>query len=331
MPEPQPHLALPSYYMNLAKTSLKRIPGLVFSVRLARAIAHRSKVAVMARTIGWGSATRARRRLVFEALSGQIVLAHHPQESYVVATSDQVIGRSLYANGLFDFQKFETACTLIRARSRLVPDAVLIDAGANVGSICIPAVKRGLVARAIAFELDPDNTRLLRINALLNAVDDRINIHNMAVGAVPGEVTVHHSAANFGDHRVGAKGGGSGVVVPMITLDSIADDLNLAHCILWMDIQGYEAFALQGARRFMEAGVPLISEFSRQELESTGSFDTFLSLLCASGYEVFYDLNATTPDAIPVSRAALQALSERLTQQGTFTDLLFLPMRVSGL
>ena len=186
------------------RNRLKRIPGLVATVRHLRALWRRGKIALIARARAWGRATYARRLLVFESLPDQLVLAVHPQESYVLHASDRVVGRSLYVGGQFDFTKFECAAALIRDHGGPGPEAVLIDAGANIGSICIPAVRRGLVARAIAFELDPGNTRLLRINALLNGAEDRIDIRNMAVGAAPGAVTVQHSTTNFGDHRVGA-------------------------------------------------------------------------------------------------------------------------------
>ena len=74
----------------------------------------------------------------------------------------------------------------------------------------------------------------------------------------------------------------------------------------------------------MEAGVPLITEFSRAELDSFGCFETFLSVITESGYRIFYDLNSLHPEPVPVSRAALQTLSDRLEQHNTFTDLLFL-------
>jgi|SaaInlV_120m_DNA_3_1039746.scaffolds.fasta_scaffold00273_16 FkbM family methyltransferase len=307
----------------------KRIPGLIRIVRHMRALLHTWVIAVITRAMVWGTKRRAGRLLVFEALPERLALALHPQESYVVNASDKVIGRSIYVNGQFDFQKFETACHLIQMHAGLEQEAILIDAGANIGSICIPAVKRGLVARAIAFELDPENVRLLRINAILNGVDDRIEILNTAVGAAPGQVSIQHSPSNFGDHRVQVVDRGRALAadmsIAMVDLDSIADDLDLSRTILWMDIQGFEAFALQGAQRYVSVGVPLIAEFSREELESTGSFDTFLSLIVASGYAVFFDLNAPQPTAVPVNRKTLLALSDRLVKQNTFTDLLFLP------
>lgn len=315
----------PSAPSPSVKARLKLIPGLTTGVRLLRAVWRRSKIALISRAIAWGGSASSRRRLVFDALPDGLVLAVHAQESYIVHASDQVIGKGLYAVGQFDFTKFERAAGLISAHGGPGSEAVLIDAGANLGSICIPAVRRGLVARSIAFELDPGNTRLLRINALLNGVEDRIDIRNCAVGAAPGDVTVQHSATNFGDHRVGAAASREGVSVPMVALDSLAGALDLSRCILWMDIQGYEAFALEGAKRFLAAGVPLIAEFAPEEFDSTGSFDNFVSLVTGAGYSVFFDVDSASPAAVPLSRAALEELSDRLTVQGTFTDLLFLP------
>ena len=312
-----------------ARALLKRIPGLVTFIHRLRALWRESTIAVIAHGVAWGRKTPQRRRLIFSALREPLAIAVHPQESYIVNPTDKVIGGSLYAAGQFDFQKFQTACRLISVHAGLAPDAVLpdtvlIDAGANIGSICIPAVKRGLVSRAIAFELDPDNVRLLKVNALLNGVDDRIDIRNLAVGAASGQVSIQRSAANFGDHRVLMTERASGIAIDMIPLDSIADHLDLRKTILWMDVQGYEAYALQGAGRFMEAGVPLITEFSRAELDSFDCFETFLTVITTSGYRIFYDVNAVHPQAVPLSRAALHDLCDRLEQQNTFTDLLFL-------
>ena len=60
---------------------------------------------------------------------------------------------------------------------------ILIDIGANIGPICIPAVKRNYVKQAIAIEPGPDNARLLRANVALNSLHDRIIVHECAVGA----------------------------------------------------------------------------------------------------------------------------------------------------
>ncbi len=309
---------------------LKKIPGLPVAVQAGRSLRRKAYLLSLGYLFRLLRRKRDIRIIAFDALPEEYALALHPEESYLVCTADKMISARLYARGHFDLQKLVRAVDLIRDHAGSTQGSVLIDAGANLGSICIPAVRRGMVARAIAFELDPGNTRLLRINALLNEVEDRIDIRNNAVGAAPGEVTVQHSDTNFGDHRVGTPASGEGVSVPMVALDSIAGDLDLSQCLLWMDVQGYEAFALQGAQKFMAAGVPLIAEFSRKEFDSTGSFDLFVSLVTSAGYSVFFDLNEAAPKATPLDRAALETLSDRLTEQGTFTDLLFLPVSTAS-
>jgi FkbM family methyltransferase len=313
-----------------ARAILKRVPGSVAAVRNLRTLKQKTLIGAISRILKWLMRTPGQRMLVFDALPDQLVLAGHARESYIVHTSDRIIGRSLYWRGDFDFQKFEAANRLLREHWVVGPDAplpVLIDVGANVGSICIPAVKRELVNRCIAIEPDPENFRLLKVNAALNGVDDRIDTRQMAVGATSDRVSVLRSASNFGDHRVRAVTDKDEIIVPMITLDTIAGELDLQHTVLWMDIQGYEGYALQGANRFLAAGVPLITEFSREELAGSGCFEIFLSVIASSSYRVFFDLAASHPQPVPVSFETLRALSDRLDQQKIFTDLLFLPAK----
>ena len=73
------------------------------------------------------------------------------KEPFVVDTKDGIIGRVLFETGEFDFGKFETAHRLICERRGKAP-ALLVDIGANIGTICIPAISRGLVQSAIAIE-----------------------------------------------------------------------------------------------------------------------------------------------------------------------------------
>lgn len=203
--------------------------------------------------------------------------------------------------------------------------SVLIDIGANIGSIAIPALRRGYVERCIAFELDPLNARLLSANAVLNEVEHMIDIRNIAVGNDTGSVAIQYSSSNFGDHRVLHKvNANESTIVRMIRLNSIFDELDISNTILWMDIQGYEAYALQGASEFIKAGVPLITEFAPDELRSFNSPDLFIDTICSSRYKIMADLNAPNPNLVALSQENLRQLSDNLDKKGTFTDLLFL-------
>ena len=129
-----------------------------------------------------------------------LVLAQNGSEVFVVELADMTIGATVRRTGGFDFEKFEAALALLPADFNL---ETLFDIGANVGVICIPAVGRGLASRAVAFEPEPGNYRLLVANIYLNGLQGSIVHHNIALGAQDDEVLSFELAeTNFGDHRV---------------------------------------------------------------------------------------------------------------------------------
>src|SRR5262249_34342132 len=68
--------------------------------------------------------------------SSEFLLANVGPEKFVVQANDKFISRGLYADGEFDLDKL---ATVLRISGRNFK--VLVDVGANIGSICIPAVK----------------------------------------------------------------------------------------------------------------------------------------------------------------------------------------------
>lgn len=307
------------------KRVFKRVPGLVHAITWARIARRRTALLLTKKAILWCMSTQERRAFVFEALPEQFIFANNPTEKYIVSTKDQIIGKKLYTRGSFDFQKFEAAISLIRSNRQMSSQAILIDVGANIGSIAIPALRRGYVKRCIAFELDPTNARLLAVNAILNEVENNIDIRNLAVGNDIGSVAIQYSSSNFGDHRVRKDSErNEAPTVGMIKLNSIVDELDLANAILWMDIQGYEAYALQGASEFIKAGVPLITEFSPEELRYFNALELFIDIIIGSHYRFMADLNARNPRLFPANKENLWELSDNLDREAAFTDLLFL-------
>src|SRR5690349_12238532 len=77
-------------------------------------------------------------------------ISTHGSEKYVVINSDNAISKALFIKGTFDFDKVEKALTILASSNKTFKLETLIDVGANIGTVCIPAVKRGLAARAIA-------------------------------------------------------------------------------------------------------------------------------------------------------------------------------------
>ena len=126
-----------------------------------------------------------------------------------------------------------------------------MDVGANIGTICIPAVRRGLVRSAIAVEAVPAIVRLLKANLELNGVAETIAVVSAAVSdRGGGTIEIAINAANQGDNRIAAdvaKAGDRGnfpdiVRVVTVTLDDLLLD-GVDDTLIWMDIQGHEGIA----------------------------------------------------------------------------------------
>ena len=259
--------------------------------RLAGGIAHRVADVVCAldgyqgiERLGIGKHSRGKQ---FDRIGKRqkYVLAAQ-EEMFVVNSRDTAIGKCLYQYGSFDFDKFTEALEVI-GRMGLHPPDVCVDIGANIGSICIPAVSRGLVRSAIAIEPEPENCRLLRANIELNDLRSKIEVHEMAAGSKDGEtLTLQLHADNLGDHRITTNGGSGGVAVKSGKIDTVIGDRD--NLLIFMDAQGYEGHILAGATRVLSKLPPLVMEFWPTGLERTASFQMLLAAV--AGYDSFVDL-----------------------------------------
>lgn len=208
------------------------------------------------------------RRAVYDAMPVPYLVTGHP-EHFVVATADKVIGRELFLHGEFDFAKLQTALAIIE-REGLPRPQHLIDVGANIGTIVIPALARGLMQSATAVEPHPSNLRLLRANLALNGLSERVRVLAQAVGAEShASLFLTESSTNSGNHSIGRTG------LPVAS--TRLDDVDCPHdgALLWMDIEGYEGHALRGAPNLLAAGIPVVCEYNAGYLENSGGMNWF--------------------------------------------------------
>jgi len=86
---------------------------------------------------------------------------------------------------------------------RLVqPGMTVFDVGAHIGFYAVEASSAvGPEGRVIAFEPDPTNRALLEENLQLNECAN-VTVLPCAVSDQPGELTLHRSEYNSGDHRI---------------------------------------------------------------------------------------------------------------------------------
>lgn len=270
------------------------------------------------------------RMLFFETAPEPLMVGGSPDDgAFVVSTRDRGVGRFLYAEGRQDFDKAERAMSLAGVTRG---ETVLLDIGANVGSICIPFVKRGFGRAAIAIEPEPDNFQLLSANIALNSLGDRITALNCALGERAGVLELALSAVNSGDHRAlspdrslpDTEHDRPVVQVPATTLDEVVAEHGDNQLFLWMDTQGYEGYILAGGTDTLARRFPLVLEFWPYAMAGSGSYARLCQALGDAGYRRFYRLGETRPQAIPLTTATLDALYAELSEDGPYTDILVL-------
>ena len=225
----------------------------------------------------------------------------HGRETYIVHTHDP-IGRHIYFHGEYDFDKVERSIRLLGWHSL----RTLVDVGANIGTVCIPAVGRGVAEQAIAIEPDPVNVALLRANVAMNGLDGRIRCIENAVGPDDHrEVLLELSEENKGDHRIASASGVTrdrrAVSVQMRRLDSLVPSLDPSRDLIFMDVQGYEKNVLDGADLHMSAHVPIVMELWPEGMMDHCGFEDLFAVV--SRYSHFYDLDpAAAPVPIPIEK-----------------------------
>lgn len=242
------------------------------------------------------------RRLVFDSLPAGYVVTGG-RERYVVDSRDRVIGRAVFVGGDFEFSKVERAFAILAARGIRVRR--FVDVGANIGTVIVPVLARGMADEGVAIEPHPDNARLLRANLAMNGLD--AVVHVCAVGDKSGMAMMVECQDNSGDHQVGD----GSLPVPCVRLDDLIQPGD--GTLLWMDVQGYEGFALEGAARLIESGTPMVVEFAPAHLDKAGGYSSFVKVL--AGREII-DLDSESRiDSIDALRVAMKS---------NHTDLLLL-------
>jgi FkbM family methyltransferase len=133
------------------------------------------------------------------------------------------------------------------------PGWVFVDVGAAIGQFAIFAARLP-GALVHAFEPSGANVATLRRNAARNGVADRVDIHQLALSNVEGDVRFQ-TASRAWMSRLDTEGVGEGERVSVRTLTRTLDTLGLEQIgVLKVNVSGYEPAVLEGAIEFLAAG-----------------------------------------------------------------------------
>lgn len=198
--------------------------------------------------------------------------------------------------------------------SFLKPGMTFVDVGAHVGLYAIPAASAvGPSGKVVAFDPDPDNFALLSRNVKASGYRN-IELHQMAVSNINGNLTLHRSPYNTGDHQLFFTGSGrQKVTVQSVTLDEFFKGRTDSIDVAKFDIQGAEAAALQGMVEILANSMNLrmFIEFAPSMLEDAGANPlAFLKSLESHGFALSMIDDAvgtvTQADAETIVRSSLK-------------------------
>ena len=187
----------------------------------------------------------------------------------------------------------------------ICPGMTVIDIGAHIGYFTrLFAKLAGPTGQIYAFEPDPDNFALLRLNTthLPNVL-----IYKTALSDFVGNIAFYHCEDKTGCHStIPAPFRQKNFEVTAITLDTFVENSNLGRVdVIKMDIEGGESAALRGMQKVISNNKKLviITEFNPGCLQEADiSPQQFLRNLIADGFEVSLirprGVEVITPDVV---------------------------------
>jgi len=170
-------------------------------------------------------------------------------------------------------------------RQQLPRGATFFDVGANIGLYAVSASNRiGPSGLTVAFEAHPYIFKFLQANVTRNCPGP-VLVENLAVGATSGETSIAYNAWNPGMSRI-ARGAEGGEPVAMVALDDYCQHQRIRTIdYLKIDVEGYEANVLRGARNIIEASPDILiqTEYDKAHLSSYGAANELSALLLGWG------------------------------------------------
>lgn len=204
--------------------------------------------------------------------------------------------------------------------SRLRPGATVFDLGAHQAVVALMlAAEVGSAGRVVAVEAEPRNAEVARENLRLNRTSN-IDVLHAAVDEAGGVVQFAEGLNGHVDPHSRRMGH---ISVPAVTIDQLAARYGDPD-VLFLDVEGYEARALCGARETLTRARPdvFLEVHIGCGLEAAGgSWQKVTAPLRAAGYDLFVavgDLSCDyrfeplgASDAAPQQRSYLIGLSGR--------------------
>lgn len=275
------------------------------------------------------------RGFVFWQLSrtSRLVVAPFGEGQLLVDSSDGEVGRTVFMTGGYERIYMERSLRYLERQGYLTRGRTFVDIGANIGTSTVDALVRFGFHRSISFEPSGRNYELLKLNLVLNGLEDRATAFHMALSDYCGTGALELSADNPADHQMSREADrpetptlpGAQELTPCRTFDSLVAEgvISLGSLgLVWLDTQGHELYVLRGAKTAISAGVPMVIEYWPPHMSTHGTLQP-LEELIADSYDLVIDLRLLktgTADEAGSPAGDLGPLRRRYAQ--SHTDLL---------
>ena len=242
------------------------------------------------------------------AARGHFVFCDLGDARFFVDPSDRVVGAWLMWHGGWQRREIDQAIAVLAASGRLSAGAAFVDVGANIGTHTVYAMRTGRFGRAVAFEPEPKNAKLLRMNIEANGLTNAVTVIAKAAGEHDGTATLHLHPRNKGAHAIGSPPSDDGlerIEVPVVRVETALGDAGLSPWqigLVWIDAEGHEPQIIRGLGRMLDERVPIAFEFAprRYDPESRRALIDFL----AARYATLHRLNAAPDHRAPIAALA---------------------------
>ena len=197
-------------------------------------LTRRRRLSATARVLRWQITSRIRNEVIVDWIGGARFAARRGMTG---------VTGNIYA-GLHEFADMAFVLHFLRAGD------LFADVGANIGSYTVLA--SGVVGcSTVAFEPDPAAAAALERNITLNKIVERVELRISAVGEQDGEA--RFSIGLDTQNHVVTGADATGRSVPMQTLDRALFDSGRIPILIKIDVEGYEAEVMRGARAVLTA------------------------------------------------------------------------------
>ena len=206
---------------------------------------------------------------------------------------------------------------------------LLFDIGANIGTSTLVGSQNDNYTNLHAFEPVPANFEILKKNTVINNLEERITVRQMALSDRKGVAKISLNPNNHGDNRLFGKSEDRNstwekIDVPVDTLDNYLDENGIEAkdiALLWIDSQGHEGQIFVGAEKLLShRSTPIFSEFWPEGLRASGNDELFLEMV-EKHFSLFVDMK--TGVEFPASK--IRSEFARYDLACNDSDLLLIP------